>query len=63
MSIRLFPLIALLAFFSSPAAAQPADMTALSENILEIPPRRPLETEAIYTIVDGEIVYARGEED
>jgi len=37
-----------------------ADMTVLSENILEIPPRRLLETEVIYTIVDGEIVYSLG---
>jgi len=37
-----------------------ADLTVLSENILEIPPRRLLETEVIYTIVDGEIVYSLG---
>jgi len=40
-----------------------ADMTVLSENILDVPPRRLLETEAVYTIVDGEIVYARDGDD
>ncbi len=39
-----------------------ADMVALSNNLLEIPARELLNTEVLFTVVDGEIVYRRNSE-
>ena len=36
-----------------------ADITVLSRNLLEIPAKEFLETEVLYTIVGGRIVYQR----
>ncbi len=38
-----------------------ADLAVLSKNLLEISPKEILETEVIYTIVSGKIVYQRSE--
>ncbi len=38
-----------------------ADMAVLSQNLLEIPAAQILDTEVLYTVVDGKIVYQRGE--
>ena len=37
-----------------------ADLTVLSRNLLAIEPREILDTEVLYTIVDGEVVYQHG---
>ena len=39
-----------------------ADLAVLSQNLLTIPPREILDTEVLYTLVDGRIVYRRGDE-
>jgi len=36
-----------------------ADLTVLSRNLLEIPPAQILDTETLYTVVGGQIVYSR----
>ncbi len=36
-----------------------ADLTVLSKNLLKIPPKEFLTTEAVYTVVDGKVVYQR----
>lgn len=41
-------------------AGKLADLVVLSKNILNIPPRQLLETEVLYTILGGKIVYQKG---
>jgi len=36
-----------------------ADLVVLSRDIFEIPPEEILETEVLYTIFDGHVVYER----